>query len=90
MTAAGPADGEPAAVHAWTIHDEFECAHPFTDGNGRTGRLLLNAVRRRYGLSWRVVCDGDAERRSYFANIRDYRAHRFVCRPAGADFSGCE
>ncbi len=30
----------------------FLCIHPFVDGNGRTGRLLHNALRLRLGLPW--------------------------------------
>lgn len=32
------------------IHNEFECVHPFIDGNGRTGRLALNLILVRIGL----------------------------------------
>lgn len=32
------------------IHHEFECVHPFIDGNGRTGRLAMNLVLVRIGL----------------------------------------
>ena len=34
-------------AHAVQIHSRFEQIHPFSDGNGRVGRLLLNAMLLR-------------------------------------------
>lgn len=37
-------------VTATLFFHEFESIHPFEDGNGRTGRVLLQALLREYGL----------------------------------------
>jgi Fic family protein len=37
-------------VLAAIVHNQFENIHPFQDGNGRVGRLLLNYVLLRHGM----------------------------------------
>lgn len=41
--------GEPLPEILARLHDSFERVHPFIDGNGRTGRLLLNLLLVRLG-----------------------------------------
>lgn len=54
----------------WDMHHRFEWIHPFIDGNGRTGRLLLNALRLRYGLPWHIVQYKD--RFAYYRSIEEW------------------
>jgi len=40
----------PGIVLAAVVHNQFENIHPFRDGNGRVGRLLLNNILLKHGL----------------------------------------
>jgi Fic family protein len=48
-------DGLPAIAQAALAHAQFETIHPFVDGNGRTGRVLIHVIARRRGLAPVVV-----------------------------------
>ena len=41
----------PPLVQAALAHAQFETIHPFEDGNGRTGRALVQVVLRRRGVT---------------------------------------
>jgi Fic family protein len=45
-------NSEHPFIRAVIFHNRFEHIHPFTDGNGRTGRLILNAMLLHSGYGF--------------------------------------
>ena len=45
-----PAPALPPLVRVALVHLQFETIHPFLDGNGRIGRLLIAALLEQWGL----------------------------------------
>ncbi len=45
----------PVLMQGAISHAHFMSIHPFTDGNRRIGRALINTVLRRRGTTTRVV-----------------------------------
>ncbi len=45
----------PTVALVAVAHAQFETIHPFADGNGRTGRVLISTILQRRGLAERVI-----------------------------------
>ena len=77
VSAANRAD-IPAIAQTAIVHAQFESIHPYTDGNGRVGRALINVVLRQRRLTQRVIVPVAsvmlANVDHYFAQLDAYRA----------------
>ncbi len=64
----------PGVIDGWLpeelarLHNEFERVHPFIDGNGRTGRLVVNLVLVRLGYPPVIIFK--RQRDAYLAAMR--------------------
>lgn len=67
----------PALPQIAVSHAQFETIHPFTDGNGRTGRALVQAMLRNKGLTRQVTVPVSAgllaDTGAYFAALTSFR-----------------
>jgi len=66
----------PVLIRAELIHAQFETIHPFTDGNGRTGRLLITFYLCQQKILSKPVLYLSAyfkkHRDSYFERLQGY------------------
>jgi Fic family protein len=77
LASIGSAENQVEAMAA--VHGNFERIHPFLDGNGRTGRLVLNLLLVRFGYPPAVIYTRD--RNKYLRALR--RADRGDPGPLG-------
>ena len=67
----------PAIAQVALAHAQFETIHPFTDGNGRTGRALVQAMLHRLGVTANVTVPVSAgllqDTARYFEALNSYR-----------------
>ena len=66
-------DTLPPLVHAALAHVQFEAIHPFLDGNGRTGRLVIDLLLAARGvLPAPLLCLSawfDSTREAYYGHL---------------------
>ena len=60
----------PALILASVVHNQFENIHPFRDGNGRVGRLLLNNILLKNKLP--PVNIDFKNRAEYYNSLQEY------------------
>ena len=61
-------------VLAAIIHNQFEYIHPFQDGNGRVGRLLLNYMLLKN--NYPPINISLEDRAEYYASLQEYQKNQ--------------
>lgn len=64
----------PALVLGAVVHNQFENIHPFRDGNGRVGRLLLNNILLKHRLPPLNIAFENRE--AYYAALQAYEIQK--------------
>ncbi len=52
------------------MHERFVTIHPFIDGNGRTGRLLMNLILLRNGYTIAILKGNNQDRQAYYQALQ--------------------
>ncbi|OFZ24513.1 MAG: hypothetical protein A3D92_07790 [Bacteroidetes bacterium RIFCSPHIGHO2_02_FULL_44_7] len=68
----------PPLVLAAVVHNQFENIHPFQDGNGRVGRILLNSILLKHNMPPLNI--ELRNRHEYYAALQSYE-HEHNLRP---------
>lgn len=73
-----PLNGETMFERICEFKRNFERIHPFIDGNGRTGRLLMNILFLQHGYGY-VYCLAE-EREEYFTSLDNNTFHKYAAK----------
>lgn len=64
----------PALILAAVAHNQFENIHPFGDGNGRVGRILLNNILLKHSLP--PINIDFVNRKEYYDSLQSYELNK--------------